>query len=97
VRDVWGYKIHVFYGYKFNKGVSIFDKFVDKYYRIKSGLDKHLNINRDTSKLMLNSCYGRTGMKLDDVETKFVTSKKSALIQSKYQVVDVIQFTPEID
>ena len=97
VRNVWGYKIHVFYGYKFNKGVSIFEKFVDKYYRIKAGYDKHLNINRDTSKLMLNSSYGRTGMKLDDVETKFVTSKESKELQSKYQVIDVIQFTPEID
>jgi len=94
---VWGYKIHVFYGYKFNKGESIFDKFVDKYYRIKAGLDKHLNINRDTSKLMLNSCYGRTGMKLDDVEIKFVTSKESKELQRKYQVIDIIQFTPEID
>lgn len=97
VRDVWGYKTDVKFGYKFNKGEHVFEKFVDKYYNIKAGKAKDLDINRDTSKLMLNSGYGRMGLKLDDVETKFTTSDESKLIQQKYQVIDVIQFTPEID
>jgi len=46
---------------------------------------------------MLNSGYGRTGLKLDDVETKFITTEESRLIQQKYQVLDVIQFSPEVE
>lgn len=91
VRDVYNYEIEVIYGYKYDRCENIFGDFIDKYYDIKSGLNKDTTINRSTSKLILNSAFGRTGLKLDESVVELVTANKSKDIQIKYNVKKLLR------
>ena len=95
VRDVHNYKIRVLYGYKFENTHDLFTEYVNKYYNIKSRMNDNISINRTTAKLMLNSLYGRTGMRIDDIRTELTDSETSALLQKKYDVKSLIQLTPD--
>lgn len=70
-----GYKITVLYGYKFTETENVFNKFVNTYYSIKSG-QSEICMDRTTAKLLLNSLYGRLGMKQSMDNAKVVTSKE---------------------
>jgi hypothetical protein len=83
VRDVYKYEVEVIYGYKYERGEDIFGGFIDKYYKIKSGLDKNSTINKSTSKMILNSAFGRYGLKLDENVVALVTAEKSKELQLK--------------
>lgn len=96
VRDVYNYEIEVIYGYKYDRCENIFGDFIDKYYDIKSGVNKDTDINKSTSKLMLNSAFGRTGLKLDESTVELVTAKKSKDLQIKYNVKKIIERSPDL-
>lgn len=48
-------------GYKFERGKNVFKSFVEDLYSIKRFSTN--DVERNTAKLMLNSVYGRFGMK----------------------------------
>nr|YP_009498201.1 hypothetical protein [Lactarius deliciosus]AWX52987.1 hypothetical protein [Lactarius deliciosus] len=58
----FGYNIKVLYGYKLDKTSNVFNSFITKYFDIKAGLSD-IKMDRTTAKLLLNSLYGRLGMK----------------------------------
>ncbi len=65
----YGYKIKVFGGYKFKKGDDIFTSFVnDIYMKRNEAKEEGLFSLQYVFKLILNSLYGRFGMK--DIENK---------------------------
>jgi hypothetical protein len=69
----YGYKMDVECAIEFERGKGIFDKFVNKYYDIKKNAKNE--IERKNSKLMLNSLYGKFGMK--DINSKIKIVKRS--------------------
>jgi hypothetical protein len=56
-----GYKFEMMCGYKFERGKNVFKSFVDELYSIKKFSTN--DVERNSAKLMLNSVYGRFGMK----------------------------------
>lgn len=95
VRDVYNYKINVYYGYKYDKSDGIFTDYVDKFYNIKAGCDPLSTISRNTSKLLLNGLYGRSGMKPNLSKTKIFTTAEADIIHAKYNVLNQIHITHE--
>ena len=77
------------HGYKFNKIEGLFDNYVNFYYNLKS--EAKLQSNKGLyhlSKLMLNSLYGRMGLKYNDTETKIISSTEGNDIKLKYRVIE---------
>jgi DNA polymerase type B, organellar and viral len=76
-----GYKFEILYGYQFKKG-KLFQDFVDIHYENKkNAIDP---IKKQICKLLLNSLYGKFGMK--DVESilKVVSLSKANIIKKSY-------------
>lgn len=92
----FGYSVKVFYGYKFDKTSNVFTKFINKYFEIKAGLS-NISMNKTTAKMVLNSMYGRLGMKpyLDNID--IVGSKKADEILSKFNVKEQYSLTNELE
>jgi len=92
----FGYKIKVQYGYKFDKTSNIFNSFINKYFEIKAGLS-NINMDRTTAKMILNSMYGRLGMRpfLDNIE--IVNSAKAEDILAKFVVKEQYQITNDLE
>lgn len=68
-----GYKIiKIHYGYKFDKGL-IFNEFVTNFYNIKSNSNSTL-IEKQISKLILNSLYGRFGLSDKNTKTSIINN-----------------------
>lgn len=85
-RDNYGYTVKVLEGYKFEKGY-IFNNFIHKYYELKS---THSGTALGTIyKLILNSLYGRFGMKPIRTVTELVTQSEAEKIQLSHNVVDI--------
>jgi len=77
-----GYSIKVKYGYKFERGKNLFKDYVDNFYEIKKNtLDP---VERALSKLMLNSLYGKFGMKDIISNMKIVDKKEANKITKNY-------------
>jgi hypothetical protein len=55
------YNVEIICGYKFNRGENVFKEYVEKFYGIKAGTIKS-PMGTNTSKLLLNTLYGRLGM-----------------------------------
>jgi len=60
----YNYKIKVHYGYKFERGTQLFTEFVNKYHELKK-YARHLGLDSKvfTAKAILNSLFGRFGIK----------------------------------
>jgi len=83
--------------FKFNKLIfELFKSFIEKYFDIKAGLS-NIKMDRTTAKLLLNSLYGRLGMKpyLDNIE--IVDSNKAVDILSKFNVKEQYNITDELE
>ena len=70
-----GYSIKVKYGYKFERGINLFKNYVDTFYNIKKTTKDP--VEKALSKLLLNSLYGKFGMK-DIISNMKILSKKEA-------------------
>ena len=70
-----GYSIKVKYGYKFERGINLFKNYVDTFYNIKKTTNDP--VEKALSKLLLNSLYGKFGMK-DIISNMKILSKKEA-------------------
>lgn len=97
VRDFYGYTVKVIYGFKFNKGYNVFGDFPNKYYDIKNGVNTSVSISRPTAKLLLNSGFGRTALKIDGHTIKLLTHDMSKHIQLKHHTRNVIPMTDDVD
>jgi DNA polymerase type B, organellar and viral len=92
----FGYNITVHYGYKFDRTSNVFNSFVNKYFEIKAGLS-NINMDRTTAKLLLNSLYGRLGMKPYQDEIEIVDSNRAVDILSKYSVKEQYNVTDKLE
>jgi DNA polymerase type B, organellar and viral len=92
----FGYNITVHYGYKFDRSSNIFNSFINKYFGIKAGLSNTI-MDRTTAKMILNSLYGRLGMKPHQDNIEIVESSKAEEILSKYVVKDQYQITDNLE
>ena len=74
----YGYKIEIIGGFKFERGVGIFNEFVNKIYekRLQDKLEGN-NALQFTNKLKLNSLYGRMGMRNIENKTVIVNKDKA--------------------
>jgi len=70
----YGYSIDVFYCWQFERGKDLFKQFIEDHYKDK--LKATDPVQRATSKLFLNSLYGRFGMKEIDSKTEIVNKQE---------------------
>jgi len=91
-----GYSVKVICGYKFDKTANIFNSFINKYFDIKAGLSP-INMDRTTAKMILNSLYGRLGMKPNQDTIEIVDSSKELEILSKFNVKEQYQITDNLE
>jgi DNA polymerase type B, organellar and viral len=92
----FGYSVNVLYGYKFEKSSNVFNSFINKYFDIKAGFS-NINMDRTTAKLILNSLYGRLGMKPYQDNIEIVDSNRALDILSKYSVKEQYQITDKLE
>jgi len=92
----FGYRIKVLYGYKFDKTSGIFNSFISKYFDIKAGLS-YIKMDRTTAKMILNSLYGRLGMKPYQDNIEIVDSNKAVDILSKFNVKEQYSVTEDLE
>jgi hypothetical protein len=83
----YGYSIKIEYCYQFKRGINLFSNYVKDHYEIKSSTADP--IQRSIAKLMLNSLYGRFGLKEID-DTLKIVSKTEAEYLDKNTNVSVI-------
>jgi DNA polymerase type B, organellar and viral len=92
----YGYNIKVLYGYKFDKSSNVFSSFIKKFFAVKAGLSD-INMDRTTAKLILNSMYGRLGMKPYQDNVEIVDSSKALEILSKFNVKEQYNLTDNLE
>jgi len=92
----YGYSIKVLYGYKFDKSSNVFSSFINKFFAVKAGLSD-INMDRTTAKLILNSMYGRLGMKPYQDNVEIVDSSKALEILSKFNVKEQYNLTDTLE
>lgn len=78
----YGYTIKVEYCYQFERGQNLFKEFVNDHFEIKQKTTDP--IQRSIAKLMLNSLYGRLGMKDITSTMKIVDKKEAEYLDKKY-------------
>jgi hypothetical protein len=95
-RDVDKAEISIKYGYKFDRGKDVFKKYVEKYFNLKkeASIEKN-NAKRTLAKLLLNSLYGRFGLKYHGSKTDIVTSERAKELTLKYKILDNIVIDEE--
>lgn len=82
-----GYKIKFIKGFKYEREERIFEPFVRKLYDIRVNSDS-LAKNR-IAKLILNSLYGRFGMKIFVESTKFISARQLRDMKKKYSISNI--------
>jgi hypothetical protein len=97
-RDIDKTKITVHYGYKLKKGENVFTNFINHYFDMKRKAEQLQNDGlRMLAKLMLNSLYGRFGLKYTLSTTKIVSSSEFKELSLKHKVLDSFRFDEEND
>ena len=77
-----GYSIKIQYGYKFERGKNLFKEYVETMYDIKKNtLDP---VEKTLSKLLLNSLYGKFGMRDITSTMKIVSNNEAKKITRDY-------------
>ena len=92
----YGYAIKVLFGYKLDKTSNVFNSFINKYFDIKAGLSD-IKMDRTTAKMILNSLYGRLGMKPYQDNIEIIDSSKAVDILSKYNVKEQYNITENLE
>jgi len=83
--------------FKFNKLIfELFKSFIEKYFDIKAGLS-NIKMDRTTAKMILNSLYGRLGMKPYQDSIEIVDSNRAEEILSKFNVKEQYNITDELE
>ena len=92
----FGYTVNVICGYKFDKTSNVFNSFINKYFDIKAGISD-IKMDRTTAKLLLNSLYGRLGMKPYQDNIEIVDSNRAEELLSKYIVKEQYNITDSLE
>ncbi len=79
-----GYKFKYIKGISYEKGI-IFDELIDHLYNLRLNFDKGTPLNT-LLKLLMNSLYGKFGMKLDTTESKLINLEEIKEYVSIYDV-----------
>src|SRR5882724_1568891 len=90
------YSFNIIEGYYFEKTLPIFKGYVEELYKLRLSYDKSHPMNY-ISKLLMNSLYGRFGMKLEGTQVMFADNDKLNKIKEKARIKTVIQVTEEVD
>lgn len=74
----YGYKVEITGGMKFERGIGVFNDFVQTIYeqRLQAKLEGNNSLQL-TNKLILNSLYGRMGMKNIENKTEIISKEKA--------------------
>jgi hypothetical protein len=81
-----------------DKSNELFNEYVEKYSQIKIKAEKERNnARRTTAKLLLNSLYGRFGLKYEPYTIDFVDSSKADQISINHEVFDRLSIDNNID
>jgi DNA polymerase type B, organellar and viral len=97
-RDSQNVKIKVHHGYKMDKSKELFTQFVENYSKIKINAERDgNNAKRTTAKLILNSLYGRFGLKYEPYTIDFVQSSKADEISIMHEVFDRLYMANNIE
>lgn len=88
LNSVKDYKITIKNGYFFKED-NIFKKFVDNLYALRMNYPKGDPMNY-TCKLILNSLYGRFGMRPIITQQKFMMKNEFLELSSKYDIIEVL-------
>lgn len=86
-----GYKFKYIKGLSYKKGI-VFNEFVDSLYQIRLQHRKGTPLNLIT-KLLLNSLYGRFGMKTEMLKSKIIDNYDIKNYVSIYDVINISTFT----
>jgi hypothetical protein len=84
-----GYKIEFKKGLKYEREDYIFKDYVDDIYKLRN--ENKNNPLGSICKLLLNSLYGRFGMKIDVEKTKFISFKEVMNMKKKYNLLNINQ------
>jgi len=96
--NLYGYKIEILFGYKFNRGSHIFTDLVNKYYNIKLQAKSLGEYSKYiTAKLIMNSLYGRFGMKPIKNIVKIVGKDESDKIHLHHNVIDNVLLNDQLE
>ena len=88
-RDIDKADITIKYGYKFERGKDVFKKYVEHYFNVKKEAEIENNKGKRTlAKLLLNSLYGRFGLKYQGSKTDIVSSSKARELTLRYKVLE---------
>lgn len=85
-----GYKFKYLKALSYEKGI-LFDKFVDSLYTLRLTYNKGSPLNLIT-KLLLNSLYGRFGMKTEMVKSKIIDNNDIQEYVSSYDIINISTF-----
>ena len=97
-RDSQNVTIKVHHGYKMIKSDKLFTEFVVKYSQLKIKAEKEgNNALRTIIKLILNSLYGRFGLKYEPYKIDFVNSTKANQISINHEVLEWLSIDDNID
>jgi len=96
--NLYDYKIDVLYGYKFNRGSHIFTDLVNKYFKIKLQAKSLGEYSKYiTAKLIMNSLFGRFGMKPIKNIVKIVGKEESDKIHLHHNVIDNVILNDQLE
>ena len=88
-----GYTIDLEVGYQFTRGKSIFKDYVTKFYELKR---KATNpVQKTIAKLLLNSLYGRFGMRADPTRAEILTKSEFNHISQNHQIKSYSEIMPD--
>ena len=80
----YGYKINIEYSYIFERGKDLFKEFVNYHYEIKK-LSKD-SVQKNMAKFLLNSLYGRMGMKEIDSTIEIINLDEAKQLEKKSNI-----------
>ncbi len=94
----YNYKVKVIYGYKFKKSNDLFNDFIIKYYNLRNeAKEKGFFSKAFTAKLIMNTLYGRLGMKESKDIIKYVSKSESDLIHLYHNVSDNFTLNEDLE
>ena len=85
---MYGYTVEVIESYTFEQSTEPFKDYIKNFAGIKANSE---GAQREIAKLLLNTLYGRTGLKETAAEIKFVSSSELDKIQITNNVIDDFQ------
>jgi DNA polymerase type B, organellar and viral len=93
----YGYQIECLGVYKFNKGYNIFNNFIETIFnkRMEAKFNNNLTLDK-VYKLILNSLYGRLGIKEIENKTVIVNKEKGNELLNKKNILLVTEFQDKV-